>query len=61
VLAGLAIALGGALGIIGGEALLGAVPLGLGVTIIVAGVTYLSRRGVLGRWRTWLDAARSDA
>jgi len=61
VLAGLAIALGGTLAIIGGEALFGAAPLGMGVTITVAGVTDLWRRGVLGRWRSWLDAAKKDA
>lgn len=58
VLAGLAIAFGGTFAIIAGAALLGAAATGMGVTIIVAGFTYLSRRGVLGRLRNWLGAAK---
>jgi len=57
---GTAWALIGIWGITDGEALLGAAAAGMGVTIIVAGFTYLSRRGVLGRLRNWLEAAKRD-
>jgi hypothetical protein len=51
----------GVAAIVEGDALLGAAVVGMGVSAVVAGVTYLSRRGVLGRVRNWLDAARRDA
>ena len=45
--------------IVGGELLLGAAVVGGGTSVIVASVTYLSRRGVLGRLRDWLAAAKN--
>ncbi len=48
----------GSWGIVDGEALLGAAVVGIGVSVIVASVTYLSRRGVLGRLRDWLASAK---
>lgn len=61
MLIGVAWALMGTWGVTGGEVLLGAAAAGLGLTIIVAGFTYLSRRGVLTRVRSWLDAAKKDS
>ncbi len=48
----------GSWGIVDGEALLGAAVVGIGVFVVVASVTYLSRRGVLDRLRDWLASAK---
>lgn len=47
--------------IVDGEPLLGGAVVGIGASVIVASVTYLSRRGVLSRLRDWLASARGNA
>jgi hypothetical protein len=61
VVVGTAGAIAAVAAVVDEEALLGAAVAGMSAAAVVAGVTYLSRRGVLGRWRSWLDAAKKDA